>query len=99
MLEAGSGHDLFYELDVETNDLAAGLYACAISRILEAALTAAGPDLTNESFAAALGSLGRIDLAGYFDASLTADDLGAAKGLRLARFDAATGAWELLDEG
>ncbi|MEZ5243689.1 MAG: ABC transporter substrate-binding protein [Acidimicrobiales bacterium] len=99
MLEAGSDHDLFYELDAETNDLAAGLYACAIARILEAALTAAGPDLTNETFAAALGSLGPIDLPGYFEASLTADDLGAAKGLRLARFDAATGAWELLDEG
>ena len=34
MLEAGSGHDLFYELDVETNDLTTGLYACAIARIL-----------------------------------------------------------------
>ena len=98
MLEAASGHDLHYELDVETNDLAAGLYACAIARILEAALTAAGPELTNDSFATALGSLGPLDLPGYFDASLTADDLGAAKGLRLARFDASTGAWELLDD-
>jgi ABC-type branched-subunit amino acid transport system substrate-binding protein len=97
MLEAATGHELYYELDVETNDLASGLYACAITRILEAALTAAGPDLTNESFAQALGALGPIELPGYFEASLTADDLGAAKGLRLARFDAATGAWELLD--
>jgi ABC-type branched-subunit amino acid transport system substrate-binding protein len=97
MLEAGSGHDLFYELDVETNDLASGLYACAITDILEAALTAAGPELTNDAFADALGSIGPIDLAGYFDASLSPDDLGAAKGLRLARFNATTGAWELLD--
>jgi hypothetical protein len=97
MLEAGSGHDLFYELDVETNDLTTGLYACAIARILESALTAAGPELTNDSFQAALESLGDIELPGYFGSSLTPGDLGAAKTLELARFDATAGAWELLD--
>lgn len=97
MLEADTGHDLHYELDVASNDLASGIYACALSRILEAALTAAGPELTNDSFADALASIGPIDLAGYFEASLSPDDLGAATGLRLARFDAGTGAWQLLD--
>jgi hypothetical protein len=97
MLETATDHELAYEIDAEVSDLASGLYACAITRILEAALTAAGPELTNDSFAAALGGLGELDLAGYFEASLDADDLGAAKGLRLARFDAAAGAWELLD--
>lgn len=97
MLEAGSDHDLFYEIDVEKNDLTAGLYACAISKILEAALTAAGPDLTNESFAAGLESIGEIELPGYFGASLEAGELGAAKELRLARFDSAAGAWELIE--
>jgi len=96
-LDAGSDHELFFELDVETNDLASGLYACAIADILEAALLGAGPDLTNESFGAALDSIGDIDLAGYFGASLTEDGLGAAKELRLARFNAAAAAWELVD--
>jgi hypothetical protein len=97
MLEAASGHDLHFELDVESNDLASGLYACSIARILESALTAAGPELTNESFQAALESIGEIDLPGYFASSLEGDDLGAAKGLRLARFDADAGGWELID--
>ncbi|MEQ8840780.1 MAG: ABC transporter substrate-binding protein [Acidimicrobiales bacterium] len=97
MLEAGSDHELSYALDAEANDLASALYACAITSILETALTAAGPDLTNDSFAAALGAIGPIDLAGYFGASLESDDLGAAKTLRMASFDSAAGGWELLD--
>lgn len=96
-LERRTDHPLPYELGLETNDLAIALYACAIADIVEAAMLAAGPDLTHDSFQAGLESIGDIDLAGYFEASLTPGDLGAAKGLRLARFDADTGAWVLQD--
>jgi hypothetical protein len=93
-LETRAGRELPYELGLETSDLTSGIYACAIATILEAGLTAAGPDLTNESFQRGLESIGDIALPGYFEASLGPGDLGAAKGLRLVRFDAATGAWE-----
>lgn len=96
-LEARAGRELSYELGLEISDLAVALYACAIADIVEAGLLAAGPDLTNESFQAGLESIGEIDLAGYWDAELHEGDLGAARGLRLAEFDAATGAWVLLD--
>ena len=96
-LEARAGRELPYELGLETSDLTSGLYACAIATILEAALTAAGPELTNESFQQGLESIGDIALPGYFEASLGPGDLGAAKGLRLVRFDASTGAWEAVE--
>jgi len=92
-----TGHALTYDLDVEINDLADALYACSIADILEAALLAAGVELTNDSFQAGLESIGDIELPGYFGTSLTSDDLGAAKTLRLARFDADANAWVLLD--
>lgn len=98
VLERGSDLTIDFSLDAEKNDVASALYACGIARILETALLAAGPDLTNESFADALASIGPIDLPGYFGVSLDGDDLGAAKELRLAEFDATTGAWTLLDE-
>ncbi|MDG2027741.1 MAG: ABC transporter substrate-binding protein [Acidimicrobiales bacterium] len=94
-LVAATGHALSYELGTEVNDIATGLHACAIADIVEQALTNAGPVLTNDSFQSGLEEMGDIDLAGYLDASLEAGDLGAAKGLRFARFDA--GAWELID--
>lgn len=96
-LETTSGHEVSFELDAEVSDLASALYACSISRILETALNAAGPELTNTSFGSALESVGPIELPGYFGATLGPDDLGAAQTLRLARFDAAAGAWKLLD--
>ena len=96
-LETRAGRDLPYELGLETSDLTSGIYACAIAMILEAALTAAGPELTNESFQQGLESIGDIALPGYFEASLGPGDLGAAKGLRLVRFDASTGAWEAVE--
>ena len=97
-LEARAGRDLPYELGLEVSDLPVALYACAIADIVEQALLNAGPVLTNESFQAGLEAIGEIDLAGYWDAELTEGDLGAARGLRLAEFDAATGAWVLLDD-
>ncbi len=93
-LVARTGHPLPYSLEPEINDLGAGLVACSIARILEAALMNAGPVLTNDSFQAGLEAVGDIELPGYSNASLGPDNMGAAKGLTLVEFDAATGAWE-----
>jgi hypothetical protein len=93
-LETRAGREIPYELDAESSDLATALYACAMAAILEAGLNAAGPELTNESFQEGLESIGEIELPGYFEASLGPGDLGAAKGLRLVRFNASTSAWE-----
>jgi hypothetical protein len=89
-----TGHPLPYSLDVETNDIGSGLFTCAIATILEQALLAAGPELTNDSFRAGLESIGDIELPGFSDASLGPDDMGAAKGLTLVEFDAASGSWD-----
>ncbi|MFT7602320.1 MAG: hypothetical protein ACI8TP_005288, partial [Acidimicrobiales bacterium] len=78
-------------------DITVALYACGIADLLEAALNAAGPELTNDSLQLALESIGEIALPGYFDARLEPGDLGAARGLLLAQFDADTAVWELVD--
>ena len=96
-LAARTGRDLPYSLDAETNDLTSALYACAEVAILEQALLAAGPDLTNESFQAGLESIGEIELAGHLDARLEPGDLGAARGLLVVEFDADTGVWEPIE--
>ena len=51
---------------------------------LEAGLTNAGPDLTNQSLQAGHEAIGPIDLPGHFDATIGPDDYGAA-------FDSANG--------
>ncbi len=96
-LVARSGHEVFYDLDAEVNDLAQALGACANVAILEQALLNAGPVLTNDSLQAGLEAIGPIDLPGYTDASLGPGDMGAVKGLTLVEFDAATGLWNLVD--
>jgi hypothetical protein len=96
-LVARSGHEVFYTLDAEVNDLSQALSACANVAILEQALLNAGPVLTNDSLQAGLEAIGPIDLPGYTDASLGPDDMGAIKGLTLVEFDATTGLWNLVD--
>jgi hypothetical protein len=93
-IEEGTGRDLTYELDQEINDLAGALSACSFALILEAALTNAGPELTNESFQAGLEAIGEIDLPGYSEASLGPGDFAAAKGFLTLRFNAETGTWD-----
>lgn len=95
-LEERTGRELPYSLDPPVNDLAAGLFACALASILEEALLNAGPDLTNATFQAGLEAIGEIDLPGYTNASLGPDKMGAAEGLNVVRFDGATGVWEPL---
>lgn len=93
-LRARTDHPLPYDLDAEVNNINTALIVCATSRILEAALTNAGQDLTNESLLAGIEAIGEIELAGYTNASLGPGDYGAVKGLTLIQFDAATGIWE-----
>lgn len=96
-LEERTGRELSFELGLETSDLTTALYACAQARILEQGLTNAGTDLNHETFLAGLGAIGEIELPGYFESSLEPGDLGAAKGLRLVRFDAADAVWVPVD--
>jgi hypothetical protein len=94
-----TGQPIFYELDVEVNNITQGLVVCNMVKILEEALLNAGPMLTNESFQAGIEAIGEIELAGYTEASLGPGDLGAVKGLRLVEFDGETGAWNPLETG
>ena len=96
-LRARTDHPLPYDLDAEVNNINTALIVCATARILEAALTNAGPVLTNESLQAGIEAIGEIELAGYFNASLGPGDYGAVKGLTLVQFDAATGIWNPVD--
>lgn len=93
-LRARTDHPLPYDLEAEVNNINTALLVCATSRIVEAALTNAGPDLTNESLLAGIEAIGEIDLPGYFNASLGPGDYGAVKGLTLVTFDPQTGIWE-----
>lgn len=92
-----TGQPIFYELDVEVNNITQGLVVCNIVKILEEALLNAGPVLTNDSFQTGIEAIGEIELAGYTGASLGPGDLGAVKGLRLVEFDGDTGVWNLLE--
>jgi len=61
--------------------------ACQLLRIFELAALAAGPELTNETFAAGAASLTTFELAGRPFNSLGSDKLDAGDGLRLGAFD------------
>lgn len=86
-------HPLPYDLEAEVNNINSALLTCAMAIIIEKALTNAGPVLTNESLQAGIEAIGDLELPGYLDASLGPGDYGAAKGLRLIRFDGETGIW------
>lgn len=64
---------------------------CPPLRLFELVATAAGPDLTHESFLAAAESLGVIDIPGQVFASLGPDKYDAADAVRLTVFDASVG--------
>ena len=93
-MEARTGRELPYELDVEISNIGSALAACSFASILEAALINAGPDLTNDTFQAGLEAIGPIDLAGYPNGFLGPGDLSASSTFGTTRFDAAAGVWE-----
>ena len=86
-----------YELGAERGILTHAINACAMAQILELAAIAAGAELTNESFGAALASLGEFEMAGLPSAALGPDDTDAAGAGRLAAFSAADEAYEFVD--
>lgn len=92
-LRARTDHPLPYDLEAEINNINSALLTCAMAIIIEKALTNAGPVLTNDSLQAGIEAIGDLELPGYLDASLGPGDYGAAKGLRLIRFDGETGIW------
>ncbi len=93
-VDARTGRTVPYELDVEISSLGQTLAACAIAAILEAGLTNAGPELTNDTFQAGLEAIGPIELAGYPPASLGPGDLSASSQFGATRFDAENEVWE-----
>lgn len=96
-IEDNSDLTVDFGLDAEAGILAHAINACGIATILEMAAIAAGPELTNESFGAALASLGEFEMAGFPSAALGPDDTDAAGAGRLARFSAAAEAYEFVD--
>ncbi|MDH3707233.1 MAG: hypothetical protein OES57_14280, partial [Acidimicrobiia bacterium] len=65
--------------------------ACTNLAVFVPAATAAGPELTNDSFRAGLESLGPIEIPGRVFASLGPGKWDAEDGFRLYVFDADTG--------
>jgi hypothetical protein len=82
----------------DRNYWAAMSNACQSLALFEMIATAAGPDLTNESFAAAAASLDNIELPGYAFASLGPDKFDARDSLTLARWDTEASAFEAISE-
>lgn len=95
-IEERTGRTVSYALDIEVSSLGQAIAACSLAAILEAGLTNAGPVLTNETFQAGLEAIGPIDLAGYPDGNLGPGDLSASSGFEATRFDADSGAWDLV---
>ena len=84
--------------DAETNYWAAMSNVCSHLALFELVATAAGPDLTNRSFAAAAASLGDVSLPGYPFASLGPDKPDARDSLTLVRWNSDSGEWEAISE-
>ncbi len=60
--------------------------------------TAAGPDLTNETFAQAAATMGDFSLPGYKYVSLGSDKFDARDSLILGRWDKEEEQWEAISE-
>ena len=67
-----------HHLGAAKTPLAHTINGCAMAQILEMAAIAAGAELTNDSFGAALASLGEFEMAGFPPAALGPDDTDAA---------------------
>ena len=66
--------------------------------MFEAVATAAGPDLTNETFAKAAADIGDFSLPGYKYVSLGSDKFDARDSLILGRWNKDEGQWEAISE-
>ena len=64
---------------------------CPVLQLFELAATAAGPDLTHDSFLSGAESLGEIDIHGQVFASMGPGKYDAADAIRLTVFDASVG--------
>ncbi|GJM37657.1 MAG: hypothetical protein DHS20C19_10240 [Acidimicrobiales bacterium] len=93
MIESRTDEVIDFALHPEVRNLFSAMDACALATVLELGLTAAGPELTNETLAAGFESLGEFPLAGYFSADLGPGDQGAINPSQIVRFSADEGAW------
>jgi hypothetical protein len=96
-IEANSEFTVDFDPDAEATILAHAINGCGIATILEMAAIAAGPNLTNETFGAALAGIGEFEMAGFPSAALGPDDTDAAGAGRLAAFSAADEAYVFVD--
>ena len=60
---------------------------CSVFSLFTLIATAAGPELTPDTFADAVSTLGELELPFVYDASLGAEKWDADNALRLSRFD------------
>ena len=82
----------------ETNHWSALVGVCLNLRLFEQVATAAGPDLTNESFAAAVESFGSYTMPGSPFASLGPGKYDGQDTLRLTTWNHDDAAWEAISE-
>ncbi len=96
IVEGGLGHQVLSpELlaEGETNYWAAAQNTCKSFELFRHIATAAGPDLTNESFRAAAEALGTFSISGVPYASLGPGKADARDTLTLAEWDRDVGFW------
>ena len=82
----------------ETNYWAGMSGPCQYLALFDAVATAAGPDLTNESFAAAVASIGAFSIPGVPYVSLGPGKFDARDSLTLARWSNDLMAWEAISD-
>jgi len=101
IIEAGLGLEVrSVELleEGEPNYWAATQSSCRLFELFRQIATAAGPDLTNESFAAAAAALGPFSISGQPYNSLGPGKYDARDTLSLAEWDHGIGFWRAISE-
>ena len=72
--------------------------SCQFLSLFETVATAAGPDLTNETFTQAAATMGNFSLPGYKYVSLGPDKFDARDSLILGRWNKEEEQWEAISE-
>tara|TARA_B100000686_G_scaffold343430_1_gene424260 strand:- start:2 stop:1165 length:1164 start_codon:yes stop_codon:yes gene_type:complete len=101
VVEASLGHEVrpTDELDPDERDHWSALtISCRTLALFTQVATAAGPNLTNDSFAEAVANMGPIRIPGERFASLGPDKPDARDGLALAEWSHTTGRWVQVSE-